>query len=113
MTGLRALTARNMVSNRAFISGMLKGESLIRFTVWTGHLGWQVRIQKSLRERSIFSSETLFLRQPQVERKNSRRATQAESDLSSAINTMQTSKSNRSKAAILPSLLPFSLYMFA
>jgi hypothetical protein len=75
MTSLRALTTRNMLFNRAVISRMLKVESLIRFTVWTGHFGWQVRIKKALREGSIFSSETLFLRQPQVERKNSRRAT--------------------------------------
>ena len=75
MTSLATFTARNKVSNWAVVGRMLEVESLVRFTVWTGHFGWQVRIQKSLREGSIFSSETLFLRQPQVERKNSRRAT--------------------------------------
>jgi len=54
MTGLTALTARNMLLNRAVISGMLKGESLIRFTVWTCHFGWQVQIKKALRVGSIF-----------------------------------------------------------
>jgi hypothetical protein len=60
MTGLATFTARNKVSNWAVVGRMLKSKSLIRFTVWTGHFGWQVRIQKSLREGSIFSSETLF-----------------------------------------------------
>ena len=57
MTGLGALATRNMLFNRAVISRMLEGESLIRFTVWAGHLGWQVRIKKALREGSIFSSD--------------------------------------------------------
>ena len=76
MTGLATFTARNMLLNRAVISRMLEVESFICFTVWTRHTSRvQVRIKKALRMGSIFSSETLFLRQPQVERKNSRRAT--------------------------------------
>lgn len=76
MTSLAAFTAGNIVFNWTVIGRMLESESLIRFTVWTGHTsGVQVEIKKALREGSIFSSETLFLRQPQVERKNSRRAT--------------------------------------
>jgi len=54
MTGLTALAARNVLFNRAVISNMLKGESLIRFTVWTGHFGWKVQIKKALRVGSIF-----------------------------------------------------------
>jgi hypothetical protein len=54
MTSLTALATRNVLFNRAVISGMLKGESLVRFTVWTGHFGWQVQIKKALREGSIF-----------------------------------------------------------
>jgi hypothetical protein len=55
MTGLTALAARNVLLNRAVISRMLKGKSLIRFTVWTGHTsGVQVEIKKALREGSIF-----------------------------------------------------------
>jgi len=58
MTGLTALAARNVLLNRAVISGMLKGKSLIRFTVWTRHTsGVQVEIKKALREGSIFLSE--------------------------------------------------------
>ena len=56
MTSLATFTTRNMVSNWAVISRMLIGESLICFTVWTGHLGWQVRAKKSRRVGSIFSS---------------------------------------------------------
>ena len=54
MTSLTALVTRNVLLNRAVVSGMLKGESLIRFTVWTCHFGWQVQIKKALRVGSIF-----------------------------------------------------------
>lgn len=55
MTGLATFTARNMVSNRTVVGRMMEVESLVRFTVWTGHFGWQVRIKKALRMGSIFS----------------------------------------------------------
>ena len=54
MTGLTALAARNVLFNRAVIGRMLKGKSLVRFTVWTCHFGWQVQIKKALRVGSIF-----------------------------------------------------------
>ena len=58
MTRLTTLTARNMLLNRAVIYGMLEGEPLIRFTVWTSHTsGVQVQIKKALREGSIFLNE--------------------------------------------------------
>ena len=58
MTRLRAFTTRNSLSNRAFIDGMLESKSLVRFTIRAVHSsGFQVQIEKALREGSIFSSE--------------------------------------------------------
>ena len=55
MTRLRALTTRNILFNRTVIRRMMKGKSLIGFTIGARHTsGVQVRIQKALREGSIF-----------------------------------------------------------
>ena len=65
MTRLGALTARNMLLNRAVIYGMLEGEPLIRFTVWTGHTsGVQVEIKKALRDDSIFFKRVAYNERP-------------------------------------------------
>ena len=76
MTSLAAFTAGNIVFNWTVIGRMLESESLIRFTVWTGHFGVQVRIQKTRREGSIFSKRlaspkrVAYLRQRQQEQRS-------------------------------------------